>query len=620
MPTLLLRPVRSLLIVLAVCAGASSWSLAADGNESADSVSNDEIERLIEQLGSPQFATREKAQAKLEMLGVAVFDELLDAQLHSDIEVARRARYLLRGVPIAWTVDTDPAEVRSVLRDYGQQGRIERKSRIAHLASMDESIGAAPLCRIMCFESDVILSKQAALELMWHEVAGDIKTRKQLARQIRQSVANSRRPAVRWALAYADSLEAPDETLDTWQQITRDEMETFVKDPEQTQRTVVRDLLRWHIGLLRRLGQHDELRGNIIRLVELVKPERKELFDVVDWALEREEWFVPELLSERFPAEYWQDEMLVYRLAEAKRKQGDEAAAAGYAKQALEMSPKQWNVHFDVARNLRFERHMFDWSEAEFRQIIATSSELVRVELLARGFLAEMLTDLQREKDAAEILEVSFKIGEKDPAALAAASEALYHEAYSTADVRAKIDYLLGLHYGREGEIEKQKTHLKAALDTDIDNIDIVIALHHVADSSEAWKQESEKRLASHVQRIETRMNELEEAVSSNEDRDMRDLIVEEFAQKNNEYAWLVSNTAGDYQKAVSCSKKSLELVPDSWPYQDTLGRCYYSVGDYANAIHFQKLAVEQAPYMQQMQRQLKLFEGALDKSNASSK
>ncbi len=619
MPALLSRSLPPLLVALAVCAGVSSWLLAADGNNPAASVSNEEVARLIEQLGSPQFATREKAQAKLEMLGVAVFDELLDAQEHSDIEVARRARYLLRGVPIAWTVDTDPAEVRSVMRDYGEQGRIERQSRIAHLASMAESMGAGPLCRIVCFESDVILSKQAALKLMWHEVAETESTRKQLARTIRQSVANSRRPAVRWALAYADSLETPNETLDTWQQITRDEMETFVKDPEQTQRTVVRDLLRWHIDLLRRLEQRDDVRANIIRVVELVEPERKELFDVVDWALEREEWFVPELLSQRFPAEYWQDEMLVYRLAEAKRRQGDEAAAAGYAKQALEMSPKQWNVHFDVARNLRFERYMFDWSEAEFRLIIATASELVRVELLARGFLAEMLADLQREKDAADIMEAWFEIGEKDPAALASASEALYHKAYSTADVRAKIDHLLGVHYGRVGEIEKQKMHLKAALNTDADNIDIVIALHHVADSSEAWKQESKTRLASHVQRIESRMNELEQAVASNEERDMRDLIVEEFAQKNNEFAWLVSNTVGDYQKAVACSKKSLELVPGSWAYQDTLGRCYYSVGDFANAIHFQKLAVDEAPYMQQMQRQLKLFEEALAKSNASS-
>ncbi|MEO8496538.1 MAG: hypothetical protein ABI614_15840, partial [Planctomycetota bacterium] len=73
------------------------------------------------------------------------------------------------------------------------------------------------------------------------------------------------------------------------------------------------------------------------------------------------------------------------------------------------------------------------------------------------------------------------------------------------------------------------------------------------------------------------------------------------------------------YQKAVACSRKSLELVPDSWAYQDTLGRCYYAAGDYQNAVRFQKLAVAQAPYMQQMQRQLKQFEDALAASAAKA-
>lgn len=609
------RTITALFFVLALLASTLESVVAADGRESAGPLAHDEIEQLIEALGSPQFATREKAQSKLEMLGVGVFDALLEAQQHADIEVARRATYLLRGVPIAWTVDSDSQEVRSVLRDYGEQGRVERQSRMSHLAGMSDSEGAEPLCRIMRFETDAILSKQAALKLMWHEVTDDQGARKDLALRIRESVGNSRRPAAQWLVAYADSLETPDATVDAWQRITRDELETFVKDPEQTQRTVVRDLLRWQIDFLRKLERSDELRANIIRVVELVEPERKELFDVVDWAMQREQWFVPELLAERFPADYWQDEMLVYRLAEAKRKQGDEAAATEFAQRALEMSPNQWNLHIDVARRLRFERHMFDWSEAEFRKLIESSGELKRVELLGRGFLAELLADLEREKDAADVLEASFEIGKEDPAALAAVSEALYNQSYSPADMRAKIDFLLGQHYGREGDVEKQKSHLLAALGTDVDNIDIVIALHRVDDDSETWKQRVAKILAEHVSRIETRMNELERDVSSNEDRDMRDLIVEEFAQKNNEYAWLVSNTIGDYAKALACSRRSLELVPNSWPYQDTLGRCYYAVGDYDNAIRYQKLAVEQAGYMQQMRRQLKLFEEARDKA-----
>ncbi|MDA1048936.1 MAG: hypothetical protein O3C40_00445 [Planctomycetota bacterium] len=592
---------------------------AADDREATHQEQEAEIARLIEQLGSPQFATREKAQSRIQSLGLAVFDALLEAQHHRDIEVARRARYLLRGMPVDWDVDTDPQEVRSLLRNYGQQGRVERLSRIKQLATLNDSLGGEALCRIVRFEADIVLSKQAAIQLMWHHASADLEDRKAIAGRIRAAIGSSRRPAARWLQTYADTLVSSEPTLEEWERITRDELETLVKTPDETQRSVVRDLLRWHVDLLWGLQRNEEVQAEITRIIELVEPNREELFDVVDWALEREAWFVPQLLAERFPAEYWQDELLVYRLAEAKRKSGDEAAAQETAKLALAMNPNHDVLHRDVARRLRYERQMFDWSEAEFRQIIQTAGELHEVELVARGLLAEMLGDLQREREAAETLQPSVEIGEKDPAALASAYELLYGQSFSTADLRAKIDHLLAIHYGREGEVDKQKDLLQKALAVDIENIDIVIALHGVADDGKAWREKVDNLLAEHVQRIESRMKELERILTSNEDRGVRDLNREEFAQKNNEFAWLVSNTAGDYQKAVACSQKSLELVPDSWAYQDTLGRCYYAVGDYKNAIRYQKLAVAQAPYMQQMRRQLKLFEDTLAETAAKA-
>lgn len=604
----------ALLIAVAILGGGTSLR-AADDRETTQPEQESAVALLIEQLGSPQYATREKAQSKIQSLGLDVFDALLEAQQHRDIEVARRARYLLRGMPVEWSVDADPQEVRSLLRNYGEQGRDERLSRIEHLADLKDSIGTEALCRIMRYESDVVLSKQAALQLMWHQSSVAPDRREAVARRIREAVGNSRRPAVRWLRTYADTLVAAEPTLDEWEKITRDELETLVKTPDETQRSVVRDLLRWHVDLLRGLRRNDDLRANIIRVVELVEPNREELFDVVDWALERDAWFVPELLAERFPAGYWQDEVLVYRLAEAKRRKGDEAGAEETAKHALGMNPHQYPLHLAAARDLRGERQMFDWAENEFRQVIKDAGELNKVELFSRESLAQMLADLQREREAAEVLEPSLKIGEQDPEALKTVYEAMYGRALTPAGLQAKIDHFLGIFHGRERDIERQKTLLKKALDIDAENIDIVIALHGVADDTPAWREEINTLLAEHVQRIESRMNDLEQALTANDDRDIRGLIGEEFAQKNNEYAWLVSNTAGDFQKAVACSRRSLELVPDSWAYQDTLGRCYYAAGDYKNAVHYQKLAVAQAPYMQQMQRQLKLFEDALAES-----
>lgn len=591
---------------------------AADDREADPQELEAKTARLIEELGSSQYATREQAQLKLQSMGLVVFDALVEAQHHRDIEVARRARYLLRGMPVEWSVDADPQVVRSFLRDYGQQGRDERLSRIKQLATLKDSLGVESLCRIMRFEADGVLSKQAALQLMWHQSSDDLADRNAIAKRVRDAVGGSRRPAARWLRTYADTLVASAPTLDEWERITRDELETLVKRPDETQRSVVRDLLRWHIDMLRDLGQADQVRANIMRIVELVEPEREELFDVVDWALEREAWFVPERLAERFPAEYWQDALLVYRLAEAKRKSGDEAGAEETVKFALAINPNQPKFHRDVARRLRYERQVFDWAEAEFRLAISTAGELHDVELVTRELLADMLSDLQREPAAAEVLEPSIALGEKDPAALAAAYDLLLRPPPSPAELRAKIDHWLGIHFGREGDIDKQKELLQKALAVNAEDIDIVIALHRIADDSKAWREMVDKLLANHVARIEAEMKELERVMATNQDRDVRGLVTEQFAQKNNEYAWLISNTVGDYQKAVACSRKSLELIPDSWPYQDTLGRCYFAAGDYENAVHYQKLAVAQAPYLQQMKRQLKQFEEAL--ATATSK
>ena len=78
-----------------------------------------------------------------------------------------------------------------------------------------------------------------------------------------------------------------------------------------------------------------------------------------------------------------------------------------------------------------------------------------------------------------------------------------------------------------------------------------------------------------------------------------------------NQLAWLVSNTDGDYDEALRCSLKSLELLPNTAGYLDTLGRCYYVKGDLDNAVKTQAQAVRLEPYSGQIKRQLDFFKAA---------
>jgi hypothetical protein len=122
-----------------------------------------QIATLITQLGDPQYPAREKAQDELRRLGPAAFDALLAAQEHEDIEIAMRARYLVRSLPIVWTKETDPAEVKQLFKRYSDLDRGERQIRANHLATLDRHLGIAALCRIMRYDVDRVLSKQAAI-------------------------------------------------------------------------------------------------------------------------------------------------------------------------------------------------------------------------------------------------------------------------------------------------------------------------------------------------------------------------------------------------------------------------------------------------------------------------
>ena len=91
-----------------------------------------------------------------------------------------------------------------------------------------------------------------------------------------------------------------------------------------------------------------------------------------------------------------------------------------------------------------------------------------------------------------------------------------------------------------------------------------------------------------------------------------------------NQWAWLVSNTEGDFQRAVRYSQRSLELnnggESGSGSYLDTLGRCYYAIGDYEKAVKYERQALTKVDNMQVMQRQLALFEKALADKKAGTK
>ncbi len=136
------------------------------------------------------------------------------------------------------------------------------------------------------------------------------------------------------------------------------------------------------------------------------------------------------------------------------------------------------------------------------------------------------------------------------------------------------------------------------------DNVDILIKMYRV-EGDEVWR-----KLVLRTLQVTTRQTD--QLVQDIRDKSRRFGLRggDDLGYQLNQYAWLVSNTEGDRQKALDYSLESLELETDS-ARLDTCARCYFALGDLDNAIRTQKRAIKLMPHSPPMLRQLAEFEAA---------
>jgi tetratricopeptide (TPR) repeat protein len=165
----------------------------------------------------------------------------------------------------------------------------------------------------------------------------------------------------------------------------------------------------------------------------------------------------------------------------------------------------------------------------------------------------------------------------------------------------ARFHYYLACKYREEKDWQRVRDELKDAIKFDPTDADVLIAMYHLPEADDKWREATRQRILDLCRQFQ---QEIDENLTD--------------PTAYNQWAWLVSNTEGDFQKAIRYSHRSLELIPpgsgDSAgaSFLDTLGRCYYAAGDYENAVKYQRQAIAKVDYMQVMQRQLALFEKTL--------
>jgi len=591
------RPVVGAVLILALPA------IVAVGDPAAQRTDRhgERVDRLIEQLGDGDYHVRQQAQAELAKLGFDAFDALSAVENHEDLEIAARARYLLRLMRVQWTVPDDPAEVKKCLEKYHLESPDMRLLRIRQLAELADGAGIPALCRLVRFEKSAVLSKCAAIDVLSHQ-SFEQPPDTELAQTVRKNLAASRRPGARWLDGWLKFAEDPEAALTAWNELVEAEQAVLKRSPEQSQPQIIAALIRQQIDWLSKLKGRKEAAAAMRRLIGLTPPDRGSLLKLGNWLMQREAWELVGEMERRFPSRFARDPLLLYLLAQAYLVQGKEQQGEQAAERALKIQPgnrpEQLLSHLELARYMQQRRGWFRWAEREYRYVIKTGAPGDQYTLIAYSILAEMLHDQAEDLRAAEVLQDLLRLVD---------AKKLPAEAFTgrgLQETRGRMHFLFANHWHRQGNEAKHRRQLDLALEADPGEIDALIACYRLPDPAPEYR----KKILDLIKQAAAKLR-AEIAKHPNE------------ATSYNQFAWLIANTEGDYNLALRYSKKSLVLRPEqNGGYYDTLARCYFAKGDYENALRYQTTAAKLEPHSGLIARQLELFRKTISQEKAKQK
>lgn len=554
------------------------------------------VAELIQQLGDPEYAERDRAQRELSRLGIEAFEALTEAKESRDPEIAARARYLVRQVRFDWVRATDPAELRDILKDYEGQPQAARLVKIGQIVALSEQPPMALprlewLCRLARFEESELLSKQAAIYAMEQSVPTDPKTAAEHLQTIARTVAQGRRPAVQWLKNYVLESSDPARAAAEWETLIAAE-ERLLDKPAETSSELISTLLRRQVALLDRLHRPDDALRVISRLVKLEHGDTTSLLSLIDWLRERKAWKVLDEVAERFESTMADKAALLYAMAQARAEQGDTKLAEELAKRAFDLNPGGIEEHFSVAAVLQ-SRGLSAWSDREYRYLIGKLPPINRATVVARLLFSEDLHDRGLEAEAAEVLKPMADAVTEGNESMQQLLESMERPG---AGICSRMYYFQAKAAQAKGDMQAYRKLLEEGIAADPTDADVLIALFHLPDQTAEEKQRTKELIDAAAEASQQMIDEFPEDPTA-----------------YNQLAWLIGNTEGDFDEAIRLSQKSIELK-HTGGYLDTLAHCYFAKQDYANAVKTQEEAARLEPHSHLIRKQLNVFKAALEK------
>jgi len=585
------------------------------------------VTSLIEQLGDKNFTVRERAQSDLARMGIAAFDQLFGAMRDSDLEVARRAQYLIRSVEIKWAQPEYTDEVNAFLSRYGKLNVEKRRSRITELARLktDESLSA--LCRIARYDVSEILSKEAALAAAIHFQKVEKDRFPKLQEIIEEKVAGGPRRGPAWLRLFGKFLENGPAPISDWEQQIQDEIELYTTRPELTSQSIVLDLVRFEVDQLRSADRGEDAIVAMQRIIPIsAKFSENEITDLTTWFLDRNGFPVvkelakfheklaetPEVEDAPIGGIFGETQNLLYLLAEAMLRQNNVEEATKYADAARNLVPDELDSHYFAANTLQ-ERGAFRWARAEFEYVLSKLDIDNTLSGKVRRTYAEMEFDQGNPEQATKIIWPWVELVEKE----FNAREPFDPESDEQKGSRLARAYLFRSQWHlQQNKEDEAKEDLAQALKYYKDEADVLIAAYKIKGDPkwEAIAQSHiEKTLSFYKPYIEKFQKQYK--FFKENSRGGEGAMGGQMAIYCNQYSWLVGNTFGDIDHAIESSLLSLEIEPSYGAYLDTLAHCYVSKKEYKKAIEAQSLSVKMLPFSGQIRSKYSQFAKLCDEN-----
>ncbi|MEO1497646.1 MAG: hypothetical protein AAFV43_10890 [Planctomycetota bacterium] len=590
---LVLATLIALLPLASALVSAESEPDGADGEGTVET----RVERLIDELGDSRYAVRRDASQALRTLGLRAFGQLRRGMRSPDAEIAWACEKLLRAAARRLDRPTDSQEVRAWLRVLCEcDDPSEREVLLLRTTSVDA------LCRVAWFDPSERVSKSAAARLLNdRELRMPESRRERIAASVTSLLERFgvvSRPAIDWlclATRTGDAADVPAaDAAEWWRLSALRERAGAENASDDTSPRAERQLVLWWLREALAAGDVTRALVAVRRHVELSEEVPRALRLPLAWIAESgENALARDVLTEY--SDRLADRRGLYLRAQLLREIGDEPAAAAAVKLALQTGDPDPGV----ASRLRAEG-LDDWAIEELRAAGEHLEPPTLRAIDARRLLFGWQLDAAQYAAAVETIAPAIDL-------LSAMAET--GQAFTDNRERWSLDAINNLAARRwlaEGLRREESGDNAAAAEAyeeafelrgkdGFADADVLIAMHRLEEPEPGYRA-----------RVVGRIEELADLY------DAQVLAQPDEPDWLNYWAWLVSNTVGDHDKAVRYSRRSLELLPDQPGLLDTLARCYFARGDVELAVETQRRAVELEPTAQVMQRQLAEFEAEL--------